>query len=69
MLGLAFYSMRLSSIFHHEGFIANQIYNVLKLEESKPISLDQLFVQAELYADLMKNEHLYDVGYDRKKFN
>lgn len=29
-LGLAFYSMRLASIFHHEGFISNQIYNLLK---------------------------------------
>jgi hypothetical protein len=68
MLGLAYYSMRLSSIFHHEGFIANQIYNSLRFENDKPMSLDKLYVEAKQFADLMKNEHLYDVEYDMEKF-
>ena len=30
--------------------------------------LDKLYHQAEKFASLMKNEHLYDVEYDTKKF-
>jgi hypothetical protein len=67
-LGLALYSMRLSSIFHHEGFIANQIYNSLKANDNQPLSLEKLYVQAEQFASLMKIEQLYDANYDRKKF-
>jgi hypothetical protein len=67
-LGLAFYSMRLASIFHHEGFISNQIYNLLKQENTQPLNLEKLYVQAERFAELMKNESLYEYGYDRKLF-
>jgi hypothetical protein len=60
--------MRLSSLFQHEGFIANQIYNLLKREKQEPLDLDKLYLQAEKFAELMKNEHLYEIEFDRKKF-
>lgn len=69
MLGLAFYSMRLSSIFQHEGFIANQIYNSIREEKPLPLNLSKLYVQAEKFAELMKNEHLYDIEFSEKVFN
>lgn len=61
---LSFYSMPLSSIFIPEGFVA-LFYSFKK--NNAQIDLENLYTMMVTFADLLKNEHLFDHGITREK--
>ena len=63
---LSFYSMPLSSIFIPEGFVALFMSNNMK-EVNSPFSLDRLYSMMSNFADLLKNEHLFDHEITRER--
>jgi glycerol-3-phosphate O-acyltransferase len=70
LLGLAFYSLPLSSILIHESFIAHVIHNSIKANAMLPQSLnvDKMYEQAALFESIVHNEHLYDYEFDKPTF-
>lgn len=59
VLMLSYYSMPLSSIFIPEGFVALFMSNNMKKDKS-PFALDSLYQMMASFADMLKNEHLFD---------
>ena len=63
---LSYYSMPLSSIFIPEGLFALFLSNTKK-EVGSPFSLDSLYSMVRTFADLLKNEHMFDHGITRER--
>ena len=63
---LSYYSMPLSSIFIPEGLVALFMSNNMK-EVDSPFSLDSLYSMVLTFADLLKNEHMFDHGITRER--
>ena len=63
---LSYYSMPLSSIFIPEGLVALFMSNNMK-ELSSPFSLDSLYSMVLTFADLLKNEHMFDHEITRER--
>ena len=63
---LSYYSMPLSSIFIPEGFVVLFMSNNMK-EVNSPFALESLFSMMSTFADLLKNEHMFDHGITRER--
>ena len=66
VLMLSYYSMPLSSIFIPEGFVALFMSNNMKRDTS-PFALDSLYQMMASFADMLKNEHLFDHEITRER--
>ena len=66
VLMLSYYSMPLSSSFIPEGFVALFMSNNMK-EINSPFSLQSLYSMMSTFADLLKNEHMFDHGITRER--
>ena len=63
---LSYYSMPLTSIFIPEGLVALYMSNNMK-ELHTPLSLDSLYSMMLTFADLLKNEHMFEYEITREK--
>ena len=68
VLMLSYYSMPLSSIFIPEGLFSLFISNTKK-EANSPFSLDSLYSMVGTFADLLRNEHMFDHDFSREQTN
>lgn len=70
MLSLAHYSLRLGSVFVSEqsfAYFLNHYFLVMKSTE--PLTADVLFTQGKRFANLFKNEHIFDEKIQRESFS